>query len=228
MNRLLVVEGQRGLRDAVTTALQGRGFAATGIATLDDAYDAIEQGPIDALVLDLSLADDGGIAFLTWLKAQSSCTPIVIATGAGSSADRVTVLEAGADDYLSKPFSVRELVAQIRAVGWRRTPQRAMPEEGHGALRRGAWELDVKRREFKHRIRGMIALTDAEFSLVSVLLQDEGKTLSRQEIAHRGRNQEFSDGDRSIDVYVGRLRRKLGSGITIRTIRGVGYVIEVL
>jgi len=103
-----------------------------------------------------------------------------------------------------------------------------MPEEGHGALRRGAWELDVKRRELKHRTRGTIALTDAEFSLVSVLLQDEGKPLSRQEITRRGRNQEFSEGDRSIDVYVGRLRRKLGSGITIRTIRGVGYVIEVL
>lgn len=228
MNRLLVVEGQRGLRDAITTALQGRGFTATGIATLDAACDAIEQGPIDALVLDLSLADDGGIAFLTWLKAKSSRTPVVIATGAGSSEDRVKVLEAGADDYLSKPFSVRELVARLRAVGWRRTSLCATPQEGRGALRRGAWELDVERRELRHSIRGMIALTDAEFSLVSVLLQDEGKILSRQEIARRGRNREFSDGDRSIDVYVGRLRRKLGAGITIRTIRGVGYVIEVI
>lgn len=216
---LLVVEDEIQLAKNLARGLGEEGFSVLSAASAEAAQRAVANGTFDAIVLDLRLPGKDGLEFLTELRAAGNQTPALVLTARGSIDDRVTGLDRGADDYLTKPFAFPELVARLRAIVRRRSnaPQTA--------LRVADLELDTVKRRALYAGREL-NLSPKETILLELLMRHSGQTVTRTMIAEVVWGSGYNDFTNLIEVFVNRLRQKLadaGAGSFITTIRGVGY-----
>jgi DNA-binding response OmpR family regulator len=228
---ILVVDDDADLRRLVADYLRDYDLRVTGVGDGAAMRDAMANEVVDLILLDLKLPSEDGMNLARELRETSS-VPIIILTGRKDDVDRIMSLELGADDYLTKPFNLRELVARIRAI-LRRTQAHPFPHvEGHTpqAFRFGGWELDLRSRRLTSNDGERTQLTHAEFALLAAFLGAPERILSREQLLELSRGNEENVFDRSIDVQILRLRRKIESDPSrptlIRTERGVGYFFD--
>jgi two-component system OmpR family response regulator len=225
---ILVVDDDREIRSLLRDFLEKNGLRATAVGDGVEARKALAQGHVDLIVLDLMLPHESGLAICRELRATSTI-PIIMLTALGEEVDRVVGLEVGADDYLAKPFSPRELLGRIRAV-LRRTSQAAKPAEAPAVreYRFAGWRLDTLTRDLKDASGTSVPLGGAEYRLLVTLLASAPKLLSRAELMELVRGRELDPFDRSIDVRVSRLRQTLRDDARapqiIKTVYGQGYL----
>lgn len=220
---VLVVEDDRAVRESLDRALRLSGYEVTLASDGFQALDAAAEHEPDAILLDLMMPGIDGLEVCRRLRASGNHTPILVLTARDAVADRVAGLDAGADDYLPKPFALEELLARLRAL-----LRRLSPDDGDDQLRVADLSLDLRRREATRGDR-TIALTKTEFDLLELLLRNAGIVLAREVIYDRIWGYDFGTGSKSLDVYIGYLRRKTeqdGEPRLIHTVRGVGYSLR--
>jgi len=222
MSRILVVEDEQAIADAVRYALEEAGYDVDSVGTGDLALDAARGRDYDLMILDLMLPGTPGLEVCRTLRAESD-VPIVMLTAADAEADRVEGLDSGADDYITKPFSVAELVSRVRALLRRRLLDRTS-----ATMTRSVGELEVDLNRHTATMSGRpLPLTRSEFRLVALLSSEPGRAFSREELVRHLWQSDFVGDRRSIDVHISNLRRKLESDQrnprTLLTVRGVGY-----
>jgi len=228
---VLAVDDDPTIREAIVDYLGQHDFRVTAVADGRSMQAVLAQEVVDLVVLDLRLQAEDGMALARRLR-DASAIPIIMLTGRREEADRVMGLELGADDYLTKPFSPRELLARIRAVLRRRRPevQQGRPE-GIRAYRFDGWELNLNTRRLKNRAGEAVPLSNGEFSLLLVLLGAPNRILSRDQLLDMSRLHGDDVYNRSVNTQILRLRRKLETEPTkpsyILTERGAGYVFGV-
>jgi len=214
---ILLVEDEFSIGQLVRTYLERAGYRVVWATSGEDALAELPRHPIKLVVLDVGLPGIDGFDVCRRIRTHSS-TPIVILTARDEEPDRVVGLELGADDYITKPFSLRELSARIRAV-LRRTEG---PLEAAEVLTLGDVVLTRDSREVT--VAGTpVELTAKEFKLLAFLTQHAGKVVSRETLLDRVWGMSYAGGTRTVDVHVAQLRRKLGRPELIRTVRGAGY-----
>ena len=220
---ILVIEDEPDIRRNLEYNLGREGFNASSVATLDGAYEKINSKKFDLILLDLMLPDGSGLDLCKKIKSNSEteATPIIILTAKDDEVDKVVGFELGADDYVTKPFSVRELILRIKAILKRsdtKTKEVVEVERQFGDLK-----IDVDSHEV-HVDSQLIELTALEFRLLKELVDKRGRVQSRDQLLSEvwGYNAEVTT--RTVDTHIKRLREKLGSmGKYVQTIRGVGY-----
>ena len=226
---VLLVEDDPALRTLTTRALQENGFTVRPAAAAPEMWIALEQGPVDLVLLDIMLPGTDGIALCRQLR-RTSDVPIIFVSAKGSETDRVVGLELGADDYIAKPFGTRELVARVRAVLRRPPMDRREGVRERGEVVFDGWTVNLPRRELTSPDGALVELTGAEFDLLVALLDHPGRVIARERLIELSRTRLGDSSDRSVDVLVSRLRRKLGGsegvGAPIVTVRGVGYMLK--
>jgi two-component system, OmpR family, response regulator RegX3 len=223
--RILVVDDEPAIVDAVSYALEGEGYEVTSRLDGEEALTAALEEPFDLVVLDLMLPKLSGTEVCRRLRAESDI-PIVMLTAKDAEVDRVLGLEIGADDYVTKPFSVAELVSRIRALLRRRELDRA--GRGFAFKRVGSLTLDLTR----HKVSldgGEIQLTPSEFRLLALLAEEPERVYSRREIMQHLWESSYVGDERACDIHISNLRRKLervpDEPERILTVRGVGYTL---
>lgn len=217
--RILVVEDEPGILQFVRQGLGEAGYAVDAVGDGQVGLACALAAPYDVLIVDLMLPGLDGLRLLRALRQRRIAVPVLLLTARDTVEDRVAGLDAGADDYLVKPFAFPELLARVRAL-LRRPPLQADP-----ILRAGGLELDTARREVRRAGRA-IDLSPREFALLEYLLRHPGQVLTRTQIAEHIWNFDFYSGSNVVDVYIGYLRRKVDRGTDrplIHTVRGVGY-----
>jgi two-component system OmpR family response regulator len=227
-SHILAVDDDPTMRDLIRDYLTNHGFRVSTAADGREAARIIDESVVDLVVLDLKLAEEDGLQLVNELRTRSANLPIIVITGHWrDEVDRIVGLELGADDYLTKPFNLRELLARVRAV--LRRVGTAPPVDSKGArFRFAGWELSLRTRRLTSPAGTPVGLTIGEFSLLTAFLKAPQQVLSREQLlaATRLHNEEVFD--RSIDVQILRLRRKLeidsSAPELIKTERGVGYV----
>jgi two-component system OmpR family response regulator len=223
---ILVVEDDRETRDLVVRYLSGRGFRVSSAKNGAEMRQSLETGNFSLILLDLMLPGEDGLSLCRRLRAEKSNIPIIMLTALGEEADRIVGLESGADDYLPKPFSPRELVARIAAVLRRADPGAEPVEESRLAF--AGFVLEPDRRRLLNAEGVEIELTAGEYDLLVALARRPRRVLNRDQLLDLTKGREASPFDRSIDVQVSRLRRKLQSTAEtpeiIKTVRFGGYV----
>jgi DNA-binding response OmpR family regulator len=213
--RILIVEDEDAIAAPLAEGLAREGFEVARVAT---GVDALASPEPDLVLLDLRLPDMDGLDVCRELRSRSQ-VPIIVVTAKGEEVDRVVGLEVGADDYVVKPFGLRELVARIRAVS-RRAGSRSAGEED-GPISVGPLEIDL--RAHRATLDGEeVALTAKEFDLLTLLAREAGAVVSRERILAEVWNTTWYGSAKTIDVHVASLRRKLGDPGWIETVRGVG------
>ncbi len=221
--RVLVVEDDEAIRQGIVDALDFQGYATFEAGTFEDAVRAGTQVECDLVLLDLVLPGGDGLDVLAEVRRARPTLPVIILTARGQESDRVKGLDLGADDYVVKPFSVRELLARVQAV-LRRSAER--PSDVAEVVFSGGI-ADLARGELRHDDGSRTELTEREAALLRYLAQSEGRVVSRDELLERvwglPANQVRT---RTIDMSVARLRDKLRLAELIRTVRGKGYVFE--
>jgi two-component system OmpR family response regulator len=216
--RLLLVEDDRNLNRQIATALSEAGYAVDKAFDGEEGQFLGETEPYDAVVLDLGLPGMDGVSILTNWRRQGRNMPVLILTARDRWSDKVQGFDAGADDYLAKPFHMEELLARLRAL-LRRTAGHASSELVSGAVR-----LDT--RSGRVSVEGAsVKLTSHEYRLLSYLMHHSGRIVSRGELTEHLYDQDFDRDSNTIEVFVGRLRKKLGVDL-IQTVRGLGYLVE--
>lgn len=226
--RILVVDDDPDLRDLLTTYLGANGFVVSSAHDGTAMWAALEVAMPDAIVLDLMLPGEDGLALTRALRVKSP-VPILMLSARGEELDRVIGLEVGADDYLAKPFGPRELLARLRALLRRGQTPATESVAAEAAARFGPFSLDT----LGHRLwrdGQEVALTSAEYDLLTALVAHPNRVLSRDTLVDMLRGYERDPFDRSIDNRVTRLRRKIelepASPVFIRTVRGEGYLFN--
>jgi len=222
---ILVVEDNAPLRERLSRYLSGEGFRVTTAADAVEARNKLRAINPDLMVLDVMMPGESGLQLTEALRAQQSDLPVLLLTARGTPEDRIAGFEAGADDYLGKPFEPRELVLRIRAMLRRAPPP--PPEMPSGPLQLGNAEFDLERGELRDA-RGPIRLTGGEAALLAALASKPHEVLSREDIAAAlGMD---DSGERAIDVQVTRLRRKIEADPReprfLHTVRGRGYILK--
>ncbi|MBP2314499.1 response regulator transcription factor [Azospirillum soli] len=216
--RLLVVEDDADLARQLTERLSAEGYAVDRAGDGEEGQFLGETEPYDAVVLDLGLPKVDGLSVLRAWRAAGVATPVIILTARGTWSEKVQGIDAGADDYLAKPFNMEELLARVRAL-IRRTKGHASPEIACGPV-----VLDT--RTGRVTVDGRpVDLTAHEHRVLSYLMHRKGQVVSRTELTEHIYAQDFDRDSNTIEVFVGRLRRKLGVDV-IRTVRGLGYRME--
>ena len=225
MERILVIDDDAELCELVAEYLQSEGFAPEVVHHGEQGIERALQGEFALLVLDVMLPGANGFEVLRRVRAASR-VPVLMLTARGDDVDRIVGLELGADDYLPKPFNPRELVARIRAILRRSKPEPSATVASE-RLTLGDIELDKGARVVR-RAGALIELTTVEFDLLEVLLRAAGRVVTREELAAQVLGRRFAPFDRSVDMHVSNLRKKLGHRIgeveRIRSVRGVGYI----
>lgn len=215
--RILYVEDDLHLGRATSEGLK-EDFAIDWFTNVDDAEEAVRQMPYDMLVLDINLPGRSGLDFLRSLRAAGSVLPVLLLTARDTVPQRVEGLDAGADDYLIKPYDFEELLARIRAMLRRRS------KPYHDRITYRDITLDLTGHSLQRGDRA-IELTPREYDVLRILLESQGSCLSKGQIAERMYGWDEEIESNTIEVYVSALRRKLGKEY-IRTIRGIGYLME--
>jgi two-component system, OmpR family, response regulator RegX3 len=227
MNRILVVDDEPAIRDAVGYALRTEGFDVDVVADGEEALDAALGSPYDVVVLDLMLPRMSGTEVCRRVRAESA-VPIIMLTARGAELDRVMGLEVGADDYVTKPFSMAELVGRIRAM----LRRRELDQSGRGGkLRVGTLELDPMRHQAT--VAGdPKRLTPSEYKLLLLLAEEPERVFSRREIMQHLWDSEYVGDQRACDIHISNLRQKLeedpANPERIVTVRGVGYKLAAV
>ncbi len=216
--RLLLVEDTRDMADAIVASFARRGDAVDWVGTVQQAEETLAVNDYEVIILDINLPDGQGTDVLRTLRRSRNRTPVLMLTARMAVEDRVLALDIGADDYLVKPFDLRELQARVRALGRRMGPDKS------GIIEFGQLALDPA---------GLVAscggaplsLTRREFSLLEALMANRARVMPKERLFERLFSMEEEEvGLNAIETYVARLRRKLeGSGVAIRTLRGLGY-----
>jgi two-component system OmpR family response regulator len=223
---ILVIDDDPSIRDLVTEYLGDNDMRVSAAASGREMFDLIDREAIDLVLLDLRLPGEDGMQLARRLRERAS-VPIVLLTGRNEEADRVMGLELGADDYVTKPFSPRELLARVRAVLRRYQVQATLPERDSArrAFRFASWELNLRTRRLISPDGAAVELTNGEFSLLNALCRAPRRVLSRDQLLSLSRLHEAEVFDRTVDVQIRRLRVALGdAGETlIQTVRGAGY-----
>lgn len=226
--RILVVDDDPHIRALLRNLLEMEGYAVSEAANGEQMNLLLEKEPISLITLDLNLPGVAGLALAREVRAKRN-VPIIMITAKADAVDRIVGLELGADDYITKPFNLREVLARVRAVlrRYETRPQAIRPGE-HEKFAFPGGILDVTARELKTNAGQKTELTTAEFNLLELFLGRPARVLSRDAIMNALKGQEWAPLDRSIDALVGRLRKKIEpdpeNPSLIKTVRGVGYV----
>jgi two-component system OmpR family response regulator len=231
---IAVLDDEVDITQLLAGYLQGHGFRVTQLHSGTALLDTMREDPPALVLLDLGLPGEDGFGIARQLREHWRCG-LVIVTGRGDAVDKVVGLEVGADDYVTKPFDVRELLARIKAVLRRLAPpaapavSAAAPPAVRNRLRFAGWLLDVGARRLSNAQGLDVALTSGEFDLLCTFAQHPGRVLSRDFLLEATRGREAAPFDRTIDVQVGRLRKKLEPDAVepqiIKSVRGAGYIL---
>jgi DNA-binding response OmpR family regulator len=226
---VLIVDDEETIRQFVRIALEREGMSVLEAYDRAGLEQALEGGDVDLVLLDVRLPDADGFDILRDVRGRSD-VPIIMLTGMDTPTDRVLGLEFGADDYLGKPFDPKELAARIRNVMRRRQRSNTVVEEDEKApvFQFGAFRLDSLRRSLTKQETQVIPLTSAEFDLLLALVKAARRPLSRDQLLDQTQQRDWTPYDRSVDVLIGRIRKKIEDDprnpTFIKTLRGVGYV----
>jgi two-component system, OmpR family, response regulator len=230
-DHILIVDDDAEIRSLLSQYLVKNGLRVTAVTDGRGMWQALDAGRIDLIVLDLMLPGDDGLTLCRNLRAKSD-TPVIMLTARGEETDRVVGLEMGADDYLAKPFSARELLARIKAIlrRARSLPENLQPDSAT-RIRFADWVLDTVHRQLISSARVVTPLSGAEYRLLRIFLSHPNRVLNRDQLVDLTQGKEADPLDRSIDVQVSRLRNRLGDDPRepqlIKTVRGEGYVLAV-
>jgi len=227
---ILVVDDQKEICEVVQQYLTSEGYRVSAANDGIGMRKIMAQDAVDLVILDLMLPGEDGLTLARQLHEESN-VGIIILTGRGETVDRIIGLEMGADDYLPKPFHLRELLARVKSV-LRRALARSVggqdKQAGHSKARFAGWNLDLATRELVAPGGDEVRLTTGEFDLLAAFVRNANQVLSRDRLLDLARNREAGPFDRTIDVQVGRLRRKLEPDpqrpTIIKTVRGTGYI----
>ena len=220
--RILVVEDQKDLNEIIVRKLTNEHYSVDTCFDGDDALDFIRCAEYDVIIMDIMLPGTTGIGVLKEMRSAGKKTPVLLLTALGTVEDRVAGLDAGADDYLVKPFDFDELMARIRAI-IRRGGDRA-----DNVMTLGDLTIDPESRTVT-RAGSEISLTAKEFDILEYLMQNKGKVLSRDKLSNHIWNYDYDGGSNVIDVYMYHLRKKIDAGFDekrIVTVKGAGYIIK--
>ena len=217
--RILVVEDDVQLARQIASALTEAGHDQIIVHDGERALDKAKQKPFDLIVLDVILPGIDGFEVLRHLRSEHMASRVLMLTARGEVKDRVTGLQLGADDYLPKPFAMRELVARVNALG------RRYPEEPGLNLRVGDLTLDLATHDL-HRGAKRIELSPREVNLLKVLMREPARVFTRTELCERVWEHPHEYDTKLVEVFIGRLRRKIGDPPLIHTVRHVGYTID--
>lgn len=228
---LAVLDDEADITGLLATYLQAHGFRVSQLHSGHSLMELMARDTPALVLLDLGLPGEDGFAIARQLREHWHCG-LVIVTGRGDAVDKVVGLEVGADDYVTKPFDLRELLARIKAVLRRSAPAApepsAPPAGARNLLRFADWELDTAARRLVAPHGAEVTLTAGEFDLLNVLAESPGRVLSRDFLLERTRGRDGGPFDRTIDVQIGRLRRKLEADPDhpqiIKSVRGAGYL----
>ncbi|MBL29610.1 MAG: DNA-binding response regulator [Rhodospirillaceae bacterium] len=224
---ILVVDDDREIRDLVARFLRNHGCRVDAVGDGRAMFQTLETGRFDLVVLDLMMPGEDGLSICRRLR-QTSTLPVIMLTAVGEEADRIVGLEMGADDYLAKPFSPRELLARIRAVLRRAAALQRPAENTAAVLSFDRWRLDLSKRELSDSDGTLMPLTAGEFDLLAALAEHPGRVLTRDQLLDLTKGRDAIPFDRSIDVQISRLRRKIEDDpkepSLIKTVRSGGYV----
>jgi two-component system OmpR family response regulator len=228
---ILVVDDDPKIRLLLRRCFEGEGYEVTEAAGGEEAISQVASRTFDLVTLDLTLPDADGLTVARDIRARSQ-VPIVMLTGKGDTIDRVVGLELGADDYITKPFHLREVLARVRAV-MRRTAAHVSVSgttaESREIVMFAGWKLDIGKRELRNAAGEMCDLTTSEFDLLHLFVTHAKRVLSRDQIMDLLRGHDWNPYDRSIDNLIVRLRRKIEPDpdrpTLIKTVRGVGYTL---
>ena len=231
--RILIVEDEPEIAALLARYFGGQGYAVSTAANGAAARNAMAAEAVDLVLLDLGLPGEDGLALMRSLR-EGSDVAVIVVTGRGDAVDRIVGLEVGADDYVTKPFDLRELAARVRSV-LRRTRERSHPadkglEAASGdAVRFAGWTLHIDERRLESPAGQTVDVTTGEFELLVVLAKQPGRVFTRDELLSATRNRDGGPFDRTIDVQIGRLRRKIEADAQrpqiIKSVRGAGYVL---
>jgi len=226
---ILIVDDQKDICELVQDYLSGEGYRVSTANDGSGMRRVMAQHAIDLVILDLMLPGEDGLTLARALRNESG-VGIIILTGRGETVDRIIGLEMGADDYLPKPFHLRELLARVKSV-LRRVSARSQEKQSQSPrskARFAGWNLDLSTRELLSPAGSEVRLTTGEFDLLAAFVNNANQVLSRDRLLDLARNREAGPFDRTIDVQVGRLRRKLEDDpqkpTIIKTVRGTGYI----
>jgi two-component system, OmpR family, response regulator len=220
--RVLVVEDNRKTAAFVSKALKGEGFVVNALENGDEALCTILTTPFDAVVLDIMLPGRDGLSIVRQLRARNNRTPVLLLSARGEVNEKVEGLNAGADDYLAKPFALEELIARLRALVRRGDEAKSL------VLQVADLQLDTATRTAQRGGR-TIELTTREYRLLEMLMRSAGRVCGRMMIFDKVWDYDFDPGSNIIDVYIRRLRDKMDAGFELKllqSVRGVGYVIK--
>jgi DNA-binding response OmpR family regulator len=217
--RILIVEDEVPVARKIASALTEAGHDPKAIHDGETALAEVRKTPFDLIVLDIRLPGIDGFQVLHCLRRQHLTSRVLLLTARSAVDDRVTGLELGADDYLPKPFAMQELVARVHALG------RRYPEEPALNLRVGDLTFDLANHEV-HRAARRIHLSARELMLLKVLMREPGRTFTRTELCERVWEHEHEYDTKLVEVFIGRLRKKIGDPPLIHTVRYVGYTIR--
>lgn len=220
--RVLVVEDEKKTASFIRKALQAEGLVVDMLHDGTEALAAVAHTPFDVVVLDIMLPGRDGLSVVRQMRQKRISTPVLLLTARGEVSEKVEGLNAGADDYLSKPFALEELVARVRALGRRST------ESKPTVLKVGDLTLDTLTREVRRGARAL-DLAPKEYLLLEHLMQSAGRICGRMAIVEKVWDYDFDPGTNLVDVYIMRLREKVDSGFEtklLHTVRGVGYVLK--
>ncbi len=226
--KILAVEDDRSIAKLLHTYLEREGYAVSDSDTVAAMRRTVESTQVDLVLLDVGLPDEDGWSALKWLRARSD-VPIIMLTGKNETIDKVIGLELGADDYLSKPFEFRELLARIRTI-LRRTEKAAIQVEAPAdeKISFAGWVLDPTSQLVKSDDGDLLHLTQAEYRILALLVRNPGRVIVRDDLMSAAAGRDWDPMDRSIDVHVSNLRKKLDLDpdlpSLIRTVRGAGYM----
>jgi two-component system OmpR family response regulator len=216
--RLLVVEDDPDLNRQITAALEEAGYAVDSAFDGEEGHFLGDTEPYDAIVLDIGLPKMDGISVLEQWRRDGKSTPVLILTARERWSDKVQGFDAGADDYVAKPFHMEEVLARLRALLRRAT--------GHASSELLCGPVRLDTRAGRVTVGGNpVKLTSHEYRLLAYLMHHQGRVVSRTELVEHLYDQDFDRDSNTIEVFVGRLRKKLGSEV-IQTVRGLGYVLS--
>ncbi|HEX7784180.1 MAG TPA: response regulator transcription factor [Sphingobium sp.] len=225
---VLIVEDDPALRTLVMRSLQQNGFNVRPAGSAPEMWNIMSELPVDVVVLDIMLPGTNGLDLCRQIR-QKSDVPIIFVSAKAAEVDRVVGLELGADDYLTKPFDTRELIARIRAILRRGRMDRQHEGGGRREAHFDGWTVNFPRREVTSPTSAVVDLTGAEFDLLSSFIDNPQRVIARERLIELSRTRLGDSSDRSVDVLISRLRRKLshkGGKAPIVTVRGIGYMFS--
>lgn len=228
--RILVCDDEVGLREMVQEYLAKRGFKVSTAASAEELRTVLASGGIDLIVLDINMPGEDGLSALRALRNDNP-VPVIMLTAAGEVIDRIVGLEMGADDYLGKPVDLRELEARIKAILRRRgDPVNDAAPGTATSARFGDFTLHLNTARLDDADGSEVPLTAMEFNLLKVFAENKGRVLNRDQILEQAHDRSWDPFDRSIDIRISRLRRKIEKNPSkptiIKTVRGLGYIYD--